>query len=58
MRINPYLSNAELLRESWRVLHQQHLEDLQNLNCQKQQSDKTQQDHKQWVSAAHVDVMV
>lgn len=58
MKINASLSNAQMLRESWKVLHQQHLQDLQRLNRQKEEFLKTQQDHRQWVSAAHVDVMV
>ena len=53
MKITPYQHNANLLREYQRVLHQQHLKDLERLNRQAQEKIKAQ-----WVRADSVDVMV
>ena len=53
MKITPYQHNANLLREYQRVLHQQHLKDLERLNRQAQEKIKAQ-----WIRADSVDVMV
>ncbi len=53
MKVTPYQYNANLLREYQRVLHQQHLKDLEKLNRQTQETIKAQ-----WVRADSVDVMV
>jgi hypothetical protein len=53
MKVTPYQHNANMLREYQRVLHQQHLKDLEKLNRQTQETIKAQ-----WVKANSVDVMV
>ena len=53
MKITPYQHNANLLREYQRVLHQQHLKDLEKLNRQAQEKTKAQR-----IRADSVDVMV
>lgn len=58
MKVTPYQLNAAMLQESRRVVEQQHLAELNRLNCQEKQQVKQQEFHKQWVSAAHVDVLV
>lgn len=34
MRITPYQANAQMLKEAQRVIHQQHLKELERLNRQ------------------------
>lgn len=58
MKITAYQLNAQMLKETTKVIEQQHLKELQRLNHQKEHLIKNQQFHQQWVSAAHVDVMV
>jgi hypothetical protein len=53
MKVTPYQHNANMLREYQRVLHQQHLKDLEKLNRQAQEKIKAQ-----WVRPDSVDVMV
>jgi len=53
MKVTPYQHNANMLREYQRVLHQQHLKELQKLDRQTQEKIKAQ-----WVRADSVDVMV
>jgi hypothetical protein len=53
MKVTPYQHNANMLREYQRVLHQQHLKDLEKLNRQTQEKIKAQ-----WVKVDSVDVMV
>ena len=53
MKITAYQHNANMLREYQRVLHQQHLKELEKLNRQTQEKIKAQ-----WVKANSVDVMI
>ena len=53
MKVTPYQHNANMLREYQKVIHQQHLKDLEKLNRQTQEEIKAQ-----WVRADSVDVMV
>lgn len=53
MKITPYQYNANMLREYQKVIHQQHLKDLEKLNRQTEEKIKAQ-----WVRADSVDVMV
>jgi hypothetical protein len=53
MKITPYQHNANMLREYQRILHQQHLKDLDKLNRQAQETIKAQR-----IRADSVDVMV
>jgi len=53
MKVTPYQHNANMIREYQKVIHQQHLKDLEKLNRQTQEKIKAQ-----WVRADSVDVMV
>jgi len=53
MKVTPYQHNANMIREYQKVIHQQHLKDLEKLNRQTQEAIKAQ-----WVRADSVDVMV
>ena len=55
MKVTTYQSNAQMLRETQRVIHQQNMERLAELNRQADQQQKAQEIKTQWVKA--VDVM-
>jgi len=56
MKINTYQQNAQMLWEAHRVIHQQNMQRLAELNRQCQEKQKTQEIKTQWVN--QVDVMV
>lgn len=56
MKISTYQSNAQMLREQQRVLHQQNLKQLERLNCQADQQQKVQEIKTHWVKVNQVDV--
>lgn len=58
MRINNYQSNALMLRESQRVLHQQYLYDMKKLNLQVDYRKRQQEIKTHWVKPTSVDVYV
>ena len=55
MKITTYQENARMLWEAHRVIHQQNMQRLAELNHQVQHQQKTQEIKTQWVKA--VDVM-
>ncbi len=55
MKITTYQENARMLWEAHRVIHQQNMQRLAELNHQVQQQQKTQEIKTQWVKS--VDVM-
>ena len=55
MRITTYQQNAQMLSEAHRVIHQQNMKRLAELNQQAQQQQKAQEIKTQW---AKVDVKV
>lgn len=58
MRITTYSENAKMLWEAHRVIHQQNMQRLAELNRQAEQQKKAHEIKTQWVKAAHVDVKV
>ena len=56
MKISLYQANGQLLKEAQRVIAQQNLKQLQQLNCQDQKRIKDQQLKAQWVKPNSVDV--
>lgn len=56
MKISLYQTNAQMLRETQRVLHQQHLQTLQKMNCQENYRKKVENIKAQWIKANSVDV--
>ena len=58
MKIASYRTYADMLRETYRVIHEQNLKQLQHLNHQREQSCKVQQVKNQWARPNSVDVMV
>ncbi len=58
MRISTYQANAQMLREAQRVLHQQYLETLKQLNMQVDYRKKVDHIKAQWVTPTSVDVYV
>jgi hypothetical protein len=56
MKISTYQSNAMMLRESQRVLHQQYLESMKQLNLQVDYRKKVEQIKTQWIKPNSVDV--
>jgi len=56
MKISTYQSNAQMLRESQKVLHQQHLESMKQLNLQVDYRKKVEHIKTQWVKPNSVDV--
>jgi len=56
MKISTYQSNAQMLRESQKVLHQQHLEAMKQLNLQVDYRKKVEHIKAQWVKPNSVDV--
>jgi len=57
MRITTYQQNAQMLWEAHRVIHQQNMKRLAELNHQADQQQKTQEIKTQWVKTSQVDVM-
>jgi len=58
MKISTYQSNAQMLRETQKVLHQQHLESMKQLNLQVDYRKKVEHIKTQWVKPNSVDVYV
>ena len=56
MKISLYQANGQLLKEAQKVINQQNLKQLQQLNCQDQKRIKDQQLKAQWVKPNSVDV--
>jgi len=56
MKITAYQINANMLRESQRVMHQQNLKQLEILNRQAELAHKTKEIKTQWVKPNSVDV--
>jgi hypothetical protein len=56
MKISTYQSNAQMLKETQRILHQQHLQTLQKMNQQQDYRDKVEQIKSQWAKPNSVDV--
>jgi hypothetical protein len=56
MKISTYQQNAKMLSEAQRVIHQQNMQKLAELNHQIQHQQKTQEIKTQWVKAGQVDV--
>jgi len=56
MKISTYQSNAQMLKETQRVLHQQHLQNLQKLNRQEDYRQKVQDIKSHWAKPNSVDV--
>jgi hypothetical protein len=57
MRITTYQQNAKMLSEAHRVIHQQNMQRLAELNKQAEQQQKCQEIKTQWVKTCQVDVM-
>jgi len=57
MKVTTYAQNARMLWEAHRVIHQQNMQRLAELNHQSQQQQKTHEIKTQWVKAFQVDVM-
>jgi hypothetical protein len=57
MKITTYQDNAKMLWEAHRVIHQQNMQRLAELNHQVQHQQKTQEIKTQWVKSSQVDVM-
>ena len=56
MKISTYQSNAQMLRETQRVLHQQHLQTLAKMNRQEDYRKKVENIKAHWVKPNSVDV--
>jgi len=56
MKISTYQSNAQMLKETQKVLHQQHLAAMKQLNLQVDYRRKVEQIKTQWVKPNSVDV--
>jgi len=57
MKITPYQYNANLLKEAQRVIHQQNMKHLAELNKQADHQQKLQEIKTHWVKVNQVDVM-
>ena len=58
MKVTTYSENAKMLWETHRVIHQQNMLRLAELNRQAEQQQKCQEIKTQWVKATQVDVKV
>lgn len=58
MKITLYQANAKVLQEAQRVIHQQNMARLEELNRQADQQQKVQEIKTQWVKVNQVDIMV
>ena len=56
MRITTYQENAKMLWEAHRVIHQQNMARLAELNRQADQQKKAYEIKTQWVKASQVDI--
>ena len=56
MRITTYQQNAQMLSEAHRVIHQQNMKRLAELNQQAQQQQKVQEIKNQWAKSVDVKV--
>jgi hypothetical protein len=56
MKISSYQENARMLWEAHRVIHQQNMKRLEELNRQCEQQQKTQEIKTHWVKVNQVDV--
>ena len=54
MRITAYQQNARMLWEAQRVIHQQNMQKLAELNRQADQQQKAQEIKTQWVKSVDV----
>lgn len=57
MKVTTYAQNARMLWEAHRVIHQQNMQRLAELNRQADQQQKAQEIKTQWVKTSQVDVM-
>jgi len=57
MRVTAYQSNAQRMLETYRVIHQKNLQELQRLNQQNERTQKLQQVRNQWARPNSVDIM-
>ena len=57
MKVTTYAQNARMLWEAHRVIHQQNMKRLAELNRQADQQQKAQEIKTQWVKTSQVDVM-
>jgi hypothetical protein len=58
MKVTSYQENAKMLWESHRVIHQQNMQRLAELNRQCEQQQKVQEIKTHWVKVNQVDVKV
>ena len=58
MKVTTYQQNAQMLWEAHRVIHQQNMQRLAELNRQAEQQQKCQEIKTQWVKVNEVDVTV
>ena len=58
MKVTTYSENAKMLWEAHRVIHQQNMQRLAELNRQAEQQQKCQEIKTQWVKVNEVDVTV
>ena len=56
MRITTYQQNAQMLSEAHRVIYQQNMKRLAELNQQAQQQQKVQEIKNQWAKSVDVKV--
>jgi hypothetical protein len=56
MKVTTYAQNARLLWEAQRVIHQQNMQRLAELNRQADKQDKAQEIKTNWVKVNQVDV--
>ena len=57
MKVTTYAQNARMLWEAHRVIHQQNMQRLAELNRQADQQQKAQEIKTNWVKVNQVDVM-
>ena len=58
MKITSYQENAKMLWEAHRVIHQQNMKRLAELNHQCEQQQRKEDVKTQWVKSSQVDVKV
>jgi hypothetical protein len=56
MKVTTYAQNARMLWEAHRVIHQQNMQRLAELNRQAEQQQKAQEIKTNWVKVNQVDV--
>ena len=56
MKISAYQTNAQMLREQQRIIHQQNLKQFERLNVQAEQQQKTLDIKTHWVKVNQVDI--